>query len=263
MVGFGELRRRSLEWKQDLGAVERAYATDWLLKGVFEQPELAASLALRGSSALRYAYCHEYVLAESPEFTLTRSVDEQALRDALIQAAQAASGASSLSFVLLDFHRGTAKFDYAGPLGRRSAAQPHISLLVLPGTLRLPPAHSPLLHPFSDTCPATVAAVAFEEWIAGHIIALVQSAPRVRDVYDLWFALSHACRSLDRSRVTALVQEIASEKNAPPLSPTAPLAPHREALQRAWEGALRNVPGRPTLEQAETDLVRAFKNLDL
>ncbi len=122
MIGFGELRKRSIQWKVDLSVVERAYAADWLLKGIFDDARLARALILRGSSALRYAYSAEYAPAEPPEFFVVESVPD--MENVLSQASQAAALSSGgLHFTLAGYARGIARIEYVGPLGRRSAAQ--------------------------------------------------------------------------------------------------------------------------------------------
>lgn len=52
MVGFGELRRLSVQWQVDIADVERAYAIEGLLTAIFEQSILSHALVLHDSSAL-------------------------------------------------------------------------------------------------------------------------------------------------------------------------------------------------------------------
>lgn len=258
MIGFGELRKRSLQWKVDLSVVERAYAADWLLKGIFDDARLARALVLRGSSALRYAYSAEYAPAEPPEFFAVESVPD--MEDVLSAASQAAALASGgLHFSPAEYARGIARIEYVGPLGRRSAAQPHVNLSFISGQPRLAPARLPLVHPFGDACAATVCAVALEELVGERIAALAQR-PRARDVFDLWFALTHAGGQLDLPRAREHAAALAQEQHRELPRPDAPFdAAHRAALERSWDAALKNIPNPVPFAQMEKDLMQALR----
>lgn len=258
VIGFGELRRLSLEWQQDISDVELAYVTDWLLKGVFEHASLSGTLWLRGGSALRFAYFREYPVLEMPDL-LIGALDRRELRPALRQAAQSAAAASGLTFVFLGLERGAAKFEYTGPLGHRSAAQPRISLFLQNAKPRATPTQTPLLHRFSDTCQVQVQAVALEEFIAEHALQLAHATPRARDLYDFWFALTRSAGRLDGKRMRELVDVISKEKGMDSSPVRLSLKPDaRQALQRSWDRALGNIPNRPSLETVERDLAAAW-----
>ncbi len=289
MIGFGELRKFSTQWQIDIVAVERAYVIDWVVKGIFDHAALARVLVLRGGAALRYAHCADYPIAQDPEFLAIQPMDDRpardvadiprianppvdpagllrdaipsgTLRDLLAQALRAAADASGgLKFSLIDLERGGGKIEYTGPLGRRSAAQPRITLSILQGQTRLDPAHLPLIHPFSDNCAATVSAIALEEFAAERIAALGQK-PRARDVYDVWFVLTHAHDKINAARAHTLAREIANGKNISPPHMDSPFDPtHRAILERAWNSALSEVRGRPSFVQVEGDLRDALK----
>ncbi len=258
VIGFGELRRLSIQWHADIAAVERAYCIDWVLKGIFDQADLARTLVLRGSAALRYAYCPNYPVIEEPEFLATAPLDEVALRDALEFAAKT----SGLKFALTDFTRTGAKVEYTGPLGRRSAAQPRLVLSLILGETRLRPARVPLIHPFSDACAAGVSAVALEEFAAERIAQLAQT-PRARDVFDLWSVLTHARGRMESARLTELARAIAQTKNSALPRAGAPFhSTHRAGLERSWENALRRVPNHPPFAQLEKELINELENID-
>ncbi len=258
MIGFGELRKLSVQWRVDLAAVERAYAVDWLLKGIFDHAALSRALVLRGGAALRYALCADYPIAEDPEFLVAEPLDDAAARDALTDALRAAAVASGLRFLLTDLARGSAKVEYTGPLGRRSAAQPRLTLAFVVGRTRLEPVRAPLIHPFSDACAATVASISLDEFAAERIAQLAQT-PRVRDVFDLWFALTHAAGRIDPAQVAGLAGEIAQAKGAAAPRADARFSPAaRAALERAWDKALRRAPGHPPFAQVERELTDAL-----
>ncbi len=254
MIGFGELRKRSLEWHMDLAVVERAYAIDWLIKGIYAQASLD-SLVLRGGSALRYAYSSDYPIVEMPEFLMTEPLGEADLEHALTLTARVAAETSGLAFALDGVARGSAKIQFTGPLGRRSAAQPHISLSFIPGKPRLACTRLPLIHPFSDECVAILSVVTLEELI-GERMALLSAAPRARDVFDLWFAATQLNVPIRWGVARALAQELAAARNSPLPRADALFEPvHRTRLAGMWDASLRNVPGHPSFEQVEKDLL--------
>ncbi|MBI5649599.1 MAG: nucleotidyl transferase AbiEii/AbiGii toxin family protein [Chloroflexi bacterium] len=237
MIGFGELRRLAAQWQVDIAIAERAYAIDWILYGLFTHARLARALVLRASAALRYAYCADYPTIENPDLWIISALDFS--RD-LIEALQTAANASGLRLTLVAHERGMVKVEYTGPLGRRSAAQPRITLALVAGQTQMPPARVPLIHRFSDNCVAMVQAIALEEFVAERVAGFART-PRARDVFDLWFALTHA--QMDRAQM-----------RAPALFDPNSLA----ALARVWDAALRDVRDHPTLAQVENDLRAIF-----
>jgi hypothetical protein len=259
MIGFGELRRLSAQWQADIATVERAYAIDWLLKGVFDQPLLAATLTLRGSAALRYAHCADYPLVEEPEFLAT-GLAAGARREAIEEAIASAAQTSGVKFALVELHPGSARIEYAGPLGRRSAAQPRIVVSLIAGQTRVPSVRVPLVHPFSDQCECVVSAIALEEFAAERMAGL-SAMPRVRDVFDLWFALGRAAGPLDLPRAKELAIQIAVDKKFAPPDWDELFAPtRRKALEGAWDNALRRIPAHPPFFQVEKDLANALRD---
>lgn len=245
MIGFGELRRFATRWHVDVTDVERAHATSWLLKRIFDDTILSRALVLRGASALRYAYCADYPILEPPEFLVTKTLD---LPAALSDVLHAESGKAGVKFLIAARTRGIMRVDYVGALGRRSAAQPRILLAFVNGQTRLPPARVPLIHPFSDACAVSVSAIALEEWIGDQLALLAN--PRARDVFDLWFALTRARDQIN----TDLVRQMTTAKNMPLFDQAT-----RARLEGVWDGALRSVRDHPSFSQVQNDLNQALQ----
>ncbi len=248
MITFGELRRLSLEWQADIGAVERVYALDWLLKGLFESESLRPNLALRGPAALSKAYFADYPQPEDADLMSRGSGLETDLAD----AAQAAGRESGLNLRLISFRETQARFEYTGPLGRRSAAQPHVTLRFYPFSLKLPARERPLLHPFREQFNALVYAEGLEEMTADYLVAW-SGRPRARDVYDLHSILSHT-QELDRSLVRSLARERAAHKGVELREK--PDRAYLPVLERAWDSALKNVGPKPPFQLAEAEVER-------
>lgn len=258
MIGFGELRKFSAQWQVDITAVERVYVIDWLLKGIFDHTLLAQSLALRGGAAIRYGYCATFPLADDPNFVTPLTLPDDQMVDALAAALGSAASASGLKFSLVSYERGGGKIEYTGPLGRRSAAQPRISISIVTRRTRMEPARVPLLHPFSDACAATLSVLALDE-MAGEQIAALAGSPRTRDVYDLWFVLTQMPERVNMKRVRDIAQTTTAVKNAAlPQADSVFSAAHRTILEGAWDNALHEVRGHPSFEQMQSDLKRSL-----
>lgn len=255
MITFGELRRFATKWGVLPDAVERAYALNWLIKGIFDRGDLARMLVLRSESALSKAYFLDYPLIESIDCGFDKrawdSVDSKDLHAEFESGAQEAAKTSGLRFNMVSIDAGEARFDFTGPLGRRSAAQPHLSVRFAPVILRRVSSERKLIHPFTDTCDANVRAVSLEE-LAAEQIASLRRAPRARDIFDLWFIITHG---VARETTLALAKEIAEAKNAVMPDPSALFSDaHRAILARGWENALKKIPAHPMFEQVEADL---------
>lgn len=258
MISFGELRKKSVEWQTEISTVEKIYARDWLLKGLFDLDDALAHFALKGASAFASAYFSDYPRVEDIDLGIERSTEVDSLEHTLEKAVGDAARASGLQFRLQSFQATEARVEFTGPLGRRSAAQPVIVARFVWTPPRGEPVPRPLIHPFSDTCKATVWALSPEALVAERIVLYAQK-PRARDVYDLWFAVTHGARELDAAKTRHLAQMIAMEKGLtlhPGLNPAyAPL------LERAWENALRQVRPHPPFQQAQGEIAAQLREI--
>ena len=251
MVSFGELRRLSLEWQTDIVRVERVYALDWLLKGIFDHQELKWRLVLQDGAALCKAYFPDYPQVEDADLVWEKRVDGTQFGSELSEAADETGRNSGLRFKLHSMRGTEARFEFTGPLGRRSAAQPHLPLRFLETTLRSGAVERPLLHPFSDRCEAMVRAVSLEEMAADRV-ALIGEKPRARDMFDLWFILKHGEKRLNRAKTRDLAEQSAGAKRRVLRAEFD--ADYRPMLERAWDNALRTVRDKPTFLEAETEI---------
>jgi predicted nucleotidyltransferase component of viral defense system len=251
MVGFGELRRLSLQWQIEIAAVERVYALDWLLKGIFARKVLGQALALSGPAALGKAHFPDYPPIGDADLVRGGGLDDTLFESELSRAAEEAAQSSGLGFSLHSIRGTEARFEFTGPLGRRSAAQPLIPLRFHSTSLRAEAVLSQLLHPFADRCEATVRAVSLEE-LAARGIAMMAGMPRAYDVFDLWFIIRYGGEAPDYAKILALAHDFAREKGLvlrPEFEPA-----HRMVLARAWDRALRQIRDKPTFAQAEAEI---------
>lgn len=90
MIGFGELRKKSVAWQIDISAVEKIHAMDWLLYGIGERAALREHLTLRGAAALANAYFENYPRVADLEFARAANLDERLLENELDAALRSA-----------------------------------------------------------------------------------------------------------------------------------------------------------------------------
>ncbi len=251
MISFGELRKKSVAWQMEISAVEKIYARDWLLKGMFDRDELRNALSLRGASALASAYFSDYPRVEDVDFARGVSLDDETLEREIENAVSDAARASSLQFRVNTFQSSEARIEFTGPLGRRSAAQPLIVTRFVSTPPRIEPSPRALLHPFNDACDAIVRAVSLDE-LAAERIVLYSRNPRARDVFDLWFILTRGEKELEIEKARALAQMIAIEKR---VTLRAELdAKYAPLLERAWDKALQEIRARPSFAEARAEI---------
>lgn len=251
MVGFGELRRLSLKWQTDIPAVEQVYALDWLLKAMFERPVLNNSLALEGSTALSKAYFPEYPPNSDLDVAALSPVEAASFEIELVSAAAEASRQSGSNYKLVSASATQARFQFTGPLGRRSAAQPQLVLRLFKGAVRSTPVTVPLIHPFSEPFKCLVRAMLLEE-IAAKKIVLWSSRPRARDVYDLWFILKYGQARMNMVETRAIALAIAGQSGRLPGS--APDPQYLAILERAWDRALGQFVDKPAFAEAAAEI---------
>lgn len=251
MIGFGELRKKSAAWHVELDAVEKIYALDWLLKAIVDREPLRDALTMRGASALAHAYFENYPRVEEAEFLRAASLADDALRHEVETALAEAARASGLQFRLHIFQATQARVEFAGPLGRRSAAQPLIFLRFASAAPLAAPSLRPLIHLFSDVYAADARVVALEELVAERMLSF-SLKPRARDVFDLWFMLKFGAAVLDADGAIVLARRIAEEKRV--VLRTALDAAYAPLLERAWENALKAIHPHPPFAQARADI---------
>lgn len=251
MIGFGELRKKSVAWQMDLSAVEKIYALDWLLKGITDRARLRDALTLRGATALANAYFENYPRVTDAEFARAADLDDATLEQEFGAALTDAARASGLQFKLHSFQTTEARVEFTGPLGRRSAAQPLLIARFVAAPARVAPQTRALLHPFAEAYAAEARVVALPELAAERIVMYAQK-PRARDVFDLWFILTHGADALHAAQTRALARRIADEKGVALRSRLdetyAPL------LERAWENALKDIRPHPSFRETQVEL---------
>ncbi len=257
MIGFGELRKKALAWRLELGDVEKIHALDWLLYGIGERATLRERLTLRGAAALANAYFETYPRVADLEFARAANLDDDLLEREFGAALDDAARASGLQFKLHRFHASRARIEFVGALGRRSAAQPLLEARFAAAPPRIEPTLRALRHPFAEAYSAQARVVALDE-LAAELLVLYARKPRARDVFDLWFILAHGADALDAANTRALAQRIAAEKNV--ALGTSLNETHAALLERTWDNVLGTIRPLPDLATARRTIEPFLEN---
>lgn len=257
MISFGELRKKSVAWRIELGATEQIYARAWLLQAIVARAILRDALTLRGAAALAHAYFADYPRDGDLEFARAENLDDAALERELGAALTHNARAAELRFKLRRFQTAEARFEFTGPLGRRSAAQPLLVARFLSAAPRLAPELCTLKHPFDEAYTARARVVALSE-LAAERLAWYARKPRARDVFDLWFILTRGADALDLRATRALAQRLADAKQVALRSDLDEM--YAPILERAWDNALKHIQPHPTLAQARADIARRLND---
>ena len=214
MIEFSELRRKAREWKIPEQTIEKDYVLGWVLKGIFSDELLRESLVLKGGTALRKTYFPEYRFSEDLDFTGTKNLDLELLKERLNVFTSVITEQSGIEFETIKVEKtrdklGEEAYDvrlyFIGPR-RQRVDPPRIKLdisyyeeLMLPSEKRI------LFHPYSDEkdCIAEVEVYTLGEILAEKMRALIQRT-RPRDLYDVWFLLKFHSDSFKREKLTDL-----------------------------------------------------------
>ncbi len=71
MIPWREILALRSEWQLDAGVIEKDYALGWLLAGIANDDDLAATWVFKGGTCLRKCYFETYRLSEDLDFTVT------------------------------------------------------------------------------------------------------------------------------------------------------------------------------------------------
>jgi predicted nucleotidyltransferase component of viral defense system len=211
-----EIRQKAAEWGLRLDVVEKDYVLSWVLWGLFQQPELARTLAFKGGTALRKMYFPAYRFSEDLDFTITAPLGKDELEAALREAVRGTQEASGLRLDVAvlrqtrDEEGGEAyegRIEYTGPMQRRGPNLPRVKLdLTAYELVLMPPQPRRLINAYSERIEASIPTYALEEVLAEKLRSLLRRT-RARDVYDIWFLLKHHQDALDMPAAARLFEK--------------------------------------------------------
>lgn len=268
MIRPEELRRLAARAGVRVELQERDYALGWFLLGLARTPTLARVLVFKGGTALRKMYFPGYRFSEDLDFTLAQSVDEQSLQVGIETVCQEVSRTSGLEMRLAlwkqtrhiqDEEAYQARIAYIGPLGQRGPQPTRLTLdLTRYERLVLPPVLRAIHHPYSDAPaePLLLPTYRLEEMLGEKLRALLRrSYPR--DLYDVWYLLTHHALSVDRSVLRRVLEEKCRYKGYTFSSPEDFLVrAQRENMDATWSASLQHlVSPLPDYETVLKDLI--------
>ncbi|KPJ74695.1 MAG: hypothetical protein AMS14_05020 [Planctomycetes bacterium DG_20] len=200
MISEAELRRVAGRQGADPMLVDLDYVLGCFLATLFRRDE-AAALCFKGGTCLRKAYYADYRYSEDLDFTLTGSIDREALEGLLEAVAADATDEWALDFRVRPLHVHVVNDDYGkesyqarlyyrGPLRRTGNPRAIRVDVTTSEVLVFPIRARPILHPYSDAADlADVRVPSYDlmETASEKIRALAGQRRYAisRDVYDL------------------------------------------------------------------------------
>jgi len=191
MISALEIKSKARELGVPVSTIERDYAQNWLLKHLS-----AINMSMKGGTGIRKLFIMNYRFSDDLDFTLLDNLTKSGLQKAIKEASHNAREDSGIEFIdEIKMNRndnGFAIHTYFRLL--RTSGDPIRIKLDITETDReilvLPSIKKPIIHPFSDICPAKVNAYPLREIAAEKVRALFERT-RPRDIYDVWYLHKH------------------------------------------------------------------------
>ncbi len=199
MIGRRELDALRGEWSLDIGVIEKDYVLGWLLAGVAQHADLAASWVFKGGTCLRKCYYETFRFSEDLDFTVVDSGPEEVseLQGIFADVGEWIREESGIELLVDDkaFRRrrnrrghptAQGKIAYRGPNETRGMLPKVKFDITSDEVLARPSVRRPIGHPYSDH-PLPVAGVAcydIDELFGEKLRALAERC-RPRDLYDV------------------------------------------------------------------------------
>jgi predicted nucleotidyltransferase component of viral defense system len=201
MIADKEIEQKATEFSISPISVEKDYVYGWLLKAIYDRPQLAARLVLKGGQALRKAYLPQTRFSKDLDFSALEHLDpgflEKELREVCAQVT-AATGVRFLDNIVIkdkelpiqDVDALEVRLYFKGFYGEENLnlrAQLDVTQF---DKIYLPVQSRELLHAYSDArdCRATIRVQKLEEILASKLTALLHRRKPV-DIYDLLYAI--------------------------------------------------------------------------
>lgn len=252
--------------------VEKDYVLGWLLWGINGHEALAESWIFKGGTCLKKCFFETYRFSEDLDFTLTdpAHIDAEFLKAVFAEIGERVYEQTGIElppdfqqFDIYDNPRGgrscQGRIGYQGPVSPRGKNMPRVKLdLTADERVVLPPALSPVFHPYSDALDdgIVVHSYAYEEAFGEKVRALAERT-RPRDLYDV----VNLFRNAEARPSAAVLLDVLRQKceykgiGVPVL---ADLEPHRADLEGGWSTMLAHqLPALPPVD-AFWDVLPAF-----
>lgn len=252
MIPAREILELRAEWLLDAGVIEKDYVLGWLLAGIANEPDLAATWVFKGGTCLRKCYFETYRLSEDLDFTVVKGGPEapEELASVFARIAMWLRDQAGIeivvderSFVRRQNLRGKsttqARLAYRGP--NPPPTLPKVKLdITSDETVVDRPELRQILHPYSDApLPgAGVLSYSLAELCGEKIRALAQRC-RPRDLYDVVHMSRHPDLVDGAHKVTAILREKCAYLGIPvPDLHAIRTTPFREEIEQEWGNML-------------------------
>jgi len=201
MISDKEIEQKAAEFSISPINVEKDYVYGWLLKAIFDRPQLATRLVLKGGQALRKAYLPQTRFSKDLDFSALEHLDPSFLERELREVCAHVSAATGVRFLdkivvkdkdlpIPDVDALEARLYFKGFYGEENLnlrAQLDVTQFE---RIHLPVQSRALLHGYSDAgdCATTVRVQKLEEMLASKLTALLHRRKPV-DLFDLLYAV--------------------------------------------------------------------------
>lgn len=265
MIPLREILDLRAEWSLDAGVIEKDYILGWLLAGIANDPELAATWVFKGGTCLRKCYYETYRFSEDLDFTVTAGGPEEPehLVRVFRRIADRIRDASGIEVIVDDAafrrrrnRRGNpttqGRLAYRGP--NPPPQLPKVKLdITSDEILAEQPEVRPIGHQFSDApLPAEGAACySLVELFAEKLRALAERC-RPRDLYDVVHMHRHPDLVGQAPTVSALLAKKCTHAGIDvPDAHSIDASPYRDEAEAEWENMLGHQLPRPLPPFAE------------
>jgi predicted nucleotidyltransferase component of viral defense system len=254
--------------------VEKDYVLGWLLWGINASEQLSTSWVFKGGTCLKKCFFETYRFSEDLDFTLKDEshIDDSFLQETLSEVCDNIYEHTGIefpeemrAFKIYENPRGQkscqGRIAYRGPVSPPGKNAPRIKLdLTADEVLVLPPAVSPVYHPYSDAPSNGIAVTSYSyEEAFGEKIRALGERTRPRDLYDVINLYRNDEARPDHAVLLDVLMQKCDFKGID-LPNMDSIRPHRDDLAGSWNNMLEHqLPVLPPL-QSFWDVLPEFFN---
>jgi predicted nucleotidyltransferase component of viral defense system len=201
MISSKDIDQKAAEFAITPIEVEKDYVYSWLLKAIYERPQLAQRLVLKGGQAIRKAYLPNTRFSKDLDFSAAGGLDKEFLAQELHVVCKSVTSATGIRFTDEILTRdknlaipGVDAFEariYFKGFYRQEAINLRAQMDVTQfDRILLPVQSRPLLHPYPDAseCVATIQCHKLEEILASKLTTILHRR-RCGDLFDLLYSI--------------------------------------------------------------------------
>ena len=183
--------------------VEKDYFITLLLDSIAHSPFLDKHLVFKGGTALRKVYFRHYRYSEDLDFTLTKPLPENEIRENLDHALEYLKKEYNTDFRIKDFHSrkwfSDIKIQFIGIKGEKNTITMDLMSdeVIVDDTKDMA-----IMNPYYDKA-FRARVYSLEEIVAEKLRSLLQRT-RVRDYYDVWYLLTREQNKLNKKTVVSI-----------------------------------------------------------